>query len=213
MYIILFKEDGERYTSLVEGVHFETEKEKIEEIDRCRKEALASGYKGELKIVEATEEEQELYSTNEYVLDQSTGKPVLRPPYVPTIRELAETKWREIKTARDTAEQSGCPYMGKVIDSDQTSVQRISIAVQAAQAAIASEEDFFIEWTMQDNSVVRMNAEQVIGMSAALALYSNKLHEQARGIRAQIDKIVRAFEKGGDEAEARGKIEKLEWCN
>lgn len=81
--------------------------------------------------------------------------------------------------------------MGKTLDSDSTSVQRISIAVQAAQGALAaSVEGFTMDWTMQDNTIIAMTAEQVIGMSAALAAYSNALHERARVLRDQIEQIV-----------------------
>lgn len=114
-----------------------------------------------------------------------------------SIPKIANQKWAEVKTARDEAEQVGCPYMDKTLDSDTTSVQRIAIAVQAAQQAItAGAVDFTLDWTMQDNSTIKMTAEQVIGMSAALAAYSNNLHEQARQCREQIEQIAANYEAG-----------------
>lgn len=127
-----------------------------------------------------------------YVRDPKSGKPVSAPPPpLPSIENVASSTWEAIKAARDAAEQAGCPYMGKTLDSDSTSVQRISIAVQAAQGALAaSVEGFTMDWTMQDNTIIAMTAEQVIGMSAALAAYSNALHERARVLRDQIEQIV-----------------------
>lgn len=115
-------------------------------------------------------------------------------PAEPTMAELKTAKWAEIKSTRDTLEQSGVPYMGKTIDSDTTSVQRIAIAVQAAQAAISAGTDFSLDWTSQDNTVLTMTAAQVVGMSVALAMYSDQLHQTARGLREQIDAATSAEE-------------------
>lgn len=105
----------------------------------------------------------------------------------PTMDELKVAKWVEIKSKRDALEQSGVAYLGKVIDSDTVSVQRIAVAVQAAQAAISASTDFTLDWTCQDNTVLTMTAAQVVGMSVALATYSNQLHQTARELRDQIE--------------------------
>lgn len=105
----------------------------------------------------------------------------------PDIVELRANKWAQIKAERDRLEQSGVPYLGKILDSDTVSVQRIAIAVQAAQAAIAAGQPFTLEWTTQDNTPLTMNAGQVVGMSVALAMYSDSLHQAARALREQIE--------------------------
>ena len=207
MYIGLFKENGERYTSIVFGIHFNNEEEKQNAIERCRREAVDGGYNGDLLAVELSNEEQELYQTNEYVRNIENGKPTLRPPYVPSIDELAESTWATAKTARDAAEQAGCPYLGKVLDSDSISVQRINTAVQAAQVATAQKQEFAVDWTMQDNSVLTMSIQDVLGMPVALAAYSNQLHEKARQCRENIDRIVSDYKAGTiSEAEARSAL-------
>lgn len=149
-----------------------------------------------------------------YIRDAKTGKPVSAPaPALPSIEDVAASTWSAIKAARDFAEQSGCPYLGKTLDSDQLSVQRISIAVQATQGALAAgAADFALDWTMQDNSVVKMTAAQVIGMSAALAAYSNRLHEKARALRETLDAIVADFADGTvSEADAKSAIEAIDF--
>lgn len=173
--------------------------------------ALADDYGGEEKLlaegyVVISEEDWHHYIGNRgtgdngtgYIRDPKTGKPVSAPlPPLPPVEDVAASTWEAIKAARDAAEQSGCPYMGKTLDSDSTSVQRISIAVQAAQGALAAGvEGFVLDWTMQDNTVVAMTAEQVIGMSAALAAYSNELHERARVLREQIEQVVADYRAG-----------------
>lgn len=111
------------------------------------------------------------------------------PPSRP-LEEIKDEKWNEIKNIRDQKEQSGVTYMGKVLDSDTLSVQRISIAVQAAQTALAAGQDFAIDWTCADNTTLSMTAEEVIGIPVALAHYSNSLHQIARELREQIEKAT-----------------------
>lgn len=189
MHYAKFDAQGERITSIVQGINFYD--------DNGLQKYIDDGF---IKISDA---DQALYATNNYIRDTKTGRPILRPVNVPTVQEVANQKWTEIKTARDAAEQSGCPYMDKTLDSDTTSVQRIAIAVQAAQQSItAGAVDFTLDWTMQDNSTIKMTANEVIGMSAALAAHSNSLHERARQCREQIEQIAVDYEKGEMDEEA-----------
>lgn len=61
MWVGLFKENGERYTSLALGVHFNSEEEKLQAIEKVREEAKENGYEGILIATELTEEQQEYY--------------------------------------------------------------------------------------------------------------------------------------------------------
>ena len=102
------------------------------------------------------------------------------------LEELRAAKWEEIKAARDAAEAGGFAYLGRWIDSDARSVQRIAGAVQAAQKAVKLGQPFAIEWTCADNSVLQLDADGMTAMPAALAMHANALHEQARALRAVI---------------------------
>lgn len=105
-------------------------------------------------------------------------------------RTLAQAKTDahdQINSRRDTLEASGFTYLGKPFDSDSRSVQRISVACLAAQAAIAAAEPFSIDWTAQDNSVVTLDGEAMIAMPAALASYALELHNHAKDCKAEID--------------------------
>ena len=122
-------------------------------------------------------------NNNAYIKEVDGGYQIIGIPE-PTLDEIKAKKWEEIKAERDKAEQSGCPYMGSVLDSDSLSVQRINTAVQAAQVV---GDKFEVDWTMQDNSVVHMTYVDVLGMPAALAIFSNQLHVKARLLREQIN--------------------------
>ena len=130
-------------------------------------------------------------------VDLTTLKIVEYTPSGPTLSELQAAAWSRIKAERDRREQSGAPYLGKVLDSDEKSVTRISISVQAAQAAISAGTAFSLDWTTQDNSVVTMTASEVVGMSVALATHSNGLHLAARAVH---EKILAATDTAGVEA-------------
>ena len=147
--------------------------------------------------IEISGEDQAFYVSGDYIRDVATGKPAPKPPYVPTLTELQAAAWSRIKAERDRREQSGTPYLGKILDSDEKSVTRISIAVQAAQAAISAGTPFSLDWTMQDNSVITMTAAEVVGMSVALATHSNALHLAARAVH---EKILAATDAAGVEA-------------
>ena len=142
----------------------------------------------EQQFVSCGDDVEQGYLFNGGVFSESPG---------PTLAELQDQSWLRIKAERDRREQAGAPYLGKALDSDEKSVTRISIAVQAAQAAISAGTSFSLDWTMQDNSVVSMTAAEVVGMSVALATHSNGLHLAARAVR---EKILAATDAAGVEA-------------
>lgn len=93
----------------------------------------------------------------------------------------------QINSLRDNFEQAGFPYMDKVIDSNPVSVQRITVAVQAAQAALGAGQSFSIDWTTQDNSTLPLDAISMMGMPVALAIFAKDLHAIARIKKDLID--------------------------
>jgi len=95
-------------------------------------------------------------------------------------------QWELVKAGRDAAETAGFIYMGKLLQSDERSVARITGATQAAQKAIELGLPFAIDWTCDDNTVLSLDAEGMTGMPAALAAYVNTLFEQGRVLRQAI---------------------------
>jgi len=144
-------------------------------------------------VESVSKEEFDKYCTRQYQ-KSADGNPEKITPVGPTLAQQKDSKWDEIKAERDRREQAGVPYLGKVLDSDEKSVTRISIAVQAAQIAISAGMEFTLDWTCQDNSVLTMIAAQTVGMSVALAQYSDSLHQTARRLREQIEAAATAEE-------------------
>lgn len=91
---------------------------------------------------------------------------------------------RRINKARDEKEANGFQAFGKVFDSDQRSIQRISLAVHAATAM---GDGFVIDWTCKDNSVVALSYAQVLQLPMIMAAAGMALHVKARDLKAQID--------------------------
>lgn len=109
-----------------------------------------------------------------------------------TLADVKAKRWSEVKRHRDLLEAAGFPYMGKVLDSDERSVQRITTVVQAAQAALGAQQPFLISWTCADNSQLALDATAVVGMPVALAIYADQLHQTARALRSQIEAATSA---------------------
>lgn len=89
-----------------------------------------------------------------------------------------------LTVARDAAERAGFLAYGKTFDADSVSLQRISIAVQAAQAI---GESFTINWTCADNSTITLDYAQMLALPAIMAQAANTLHIKARSLKSQID--------------------------
>ncbi len=107
-----------------------------------------------------------------------------------TLQDLRAMKWDEIKTLRDALEATSFPYLGKIIDSDARSAQRITAAVQSADAAQRAGIAFSMDWTCADNSALTLDGPAMQGMPVALAQYADALHQHARALRARIEEAT-----------------------
>ena len=151
------------------------------------------GYKNN-KIIVVANTETELEKMNKYCqfdkIEETDKEYIMyNGEYVCEVPldELKQAKREEINAARDNAEQGGFEYMGKIFDSDIVSCIRIQGAAQSMQAAAMAEEVPTITWTCQDNSTVELTAQELVGLSVALAEWSNTCHEKATALKAQID--------------------------
>ena len=105
------------------------------------------------------------------------------PPPVPTLADAKAAAVAAVKRRRDLLETQGFMHMGRLFDSDERSVLRIT---QAALTAQVFGPAFSIDWTAADNSVVTLDQAAMLGMPAALAVRANALHQYAAGLKAQI---------------------------
>jgi hypothetical protein len=73
-----------------------------------------------------------------------------------------------------------------VFDIDAQSQVRLQNAYSLAVDAKAAGQPFSIEWTLANDSVVTLNANQMIALGKAVFSHINDLHATARDARQQI---------------------------
>lgn len=91
-----------------------------------------------------------------------------------------------INAERNRREQTSFPYLGRPIDSDPVSVQRITVAQATAQMAIAAGVPYSVDWACADNSILTLDAMGVLGMMQALGSYGLALHMYSRSLKAAV---------------------------
>jgi hypothetical protein len=96
-------------------------------------------------------------------------------------------KWSQIKAARDAEENGGFDTSWGRFDSDPASQTKLIGAAQLASIALAQGAPFGIEWTLQDNTSVPLDANQMISVGVALAAHIDAAHQRGRQLRAQIE--------------------------
>jgi hypothetical protein len=99
-------------------------------------------------------------------------------------------KWTDIKNTRNSLEFGGFTWNNYEFDSDTISQTRIQGAVQLAQLAISNSSPFSIDWTLKNNSIVVLSAEEMIQVGLSLANHVTSIHEISRGLKQQIDSAI-----------------------
>lgn len=107
-----------------------------------------------------------------------------------TLDDRKTQKWVEIRGARDAAEFGGFTWDGSTFDSDATSQSRIMGAAQLAQL----DPTFTVDWTLADNSVRTLSADDMVAVGVALGQHVATQHATARTLRAQIQAAATAAE-------------------
>ncbi len=115
---------------------------------------------------------------------------VVYPKPAPTDAELLEAakpaKITELKTERDSKEVEPIIYQGCSFDYDSKARERISAAIIALEVAGTSAT---LTWTTADNQDVKVTADDLRCVIAAVAQRSNALHV---AYRASKDKVEQA---------------------
>lgn len=110
------------------------------------------------------------------------------PEGQPVDLELARLAlWQQAKRLRDAKIDAGAVTPSGTVDCDAESRLNISGATTGAIASVIAEQPFSIVWTLQDNSVVTLNAQQMMLMGLAVLSHINAAHNQARLHRAAIE--------------------------
>lgn len=100
-----------------------------------------------------------------------------------TLQDLKDAQWTAIKQARSAAEYAGFSWDGSVFDSDAISQNRITGAVTLATLSAS----FSIGWTLKDNTVRTLSAQEMCAVGAALGTHVAMQFYKAQGLRAQIE--------------------------
>ena len=105
------------------------------------------------------------------------------------IETLRERKIMELKRRRDTAEVEPIEYNGHSFDYDDKARDRINAAIIALSL---QGEGATIDWTTADNQDVKVTANDLRMVIAAVAVRSNKLHTAYREAKAQVGRCTTA---------------------
>lgn len=100
------------------------------------------------------------------------------------IEILRERKIMELKRQRDTAEVEPIEYNGHSFDYDDKARDRINAAIIALSL---QGEDASIDWTTADNQDVKVTANDLRMVIAAVAVRSNALHTAYRKAKEQVE--------------------------
>ena len=107
------------------------------------------------------------------------------------IEILRERKIMELKRQRDSKEVEPIEYNGNLYDYDEKARDRINAAIIALSL---QGEDASIDWTTADNQDVKVTANDLRMVIAAVAVRSNALHTAYRAAKAQVEAAGTAAE-------------------
>lgn len=100
----------------------------------------------------------------------------------PSLDELKQSKINDFKYKRDSLEVEHISYQGYRFDYDDKARDRISAAIIALDVSKGQ-----IAWTTADNTEVMVNADDLRGVIAAVAMRSNELHVRYRQLKEQVE--------------------------
>lgn len=132
----------------------------------------------------------EVYAASIYKREDGVWDDVAQSIVAPTEQQKLDARRaaviEQINTERNRREQTSFPYLGKQIDSDPVSVQRITVATNTAQMALAAGVPYSVDWACADNSILTLDALGVLGMMQSLGSYGLALHMYSRGLKAAV---------------------------
>lgn len=131
------------------------------------------------------------YETLQFLYDFQTRKPIQRVIITPALELIKQHKIAELKAERDSKEVEPITYNGHVFDYDDKARDRINAAIIALSL---QGNDASIDWTTADNQDVKVTANDLRMVIAAVAVRSNALHIAYRKAKAQVEAASTAEE-------------------
>lgn len=105
------------------------------------------------------------------------------------LENVKQRKILMLKRQRDTAEVEPIEYNGHSFDYDEKARDRINAAIIALSL---QGEDASIDWTTADNQDVKVTANDLRMVIAAVAVRSNKLHTAYRIAKEKVEEATTA---------------------
>ena len=104
------------------------------------------------------------------------------------LENVKQHKIMELKRQRDTAEVEPIAYNGHLYDYDSKARDRISAAIIALDVQTAqTKATAVIDWTTADNQDVKVTANDLRMVIAAVAVRSNTLHTAYRAAKEKVE--------------------------
>ena len=152
-------------------------------------EGFASVFNGKWENIEDNRGKEYWLADDEYGTPAKTMKELGAFPAnavftapAKTLEQLKADKINELKSIRDAEEAEPISYQGYRFDYDSKARDRISAAIIALDVSKGQ-----IAWTTADNTEVMVNADDLRGVIAAVAMRSNELHVKYRKLKEQVE--------------------------
>ena len=158
----------------------------IHEYDKAGDKAyLEQGYH------DVTSDDLKKYETLQFLYDFETGKPIQCVIISPALEVIKQRKIAELKAQRDVAEVEPIIYQGYSFDYDEKARERINAAIIALEVTGTSAT---LTWTTADNQDVKVTADDLRCVIAAVAQRSNALHVAYRVAKGKVEQATSVAE-------------------
>lgn len=104
-----------------------------------------------------------------------------------SFEQIKEDALIELKARRDAKEYGPFLYNGMTFDGDLDAQRRLSVLVSAAKSAIAAGHSFTKDFTLADNTVVQLTAEDFVGIEMAKLWQVDAAFQEYRAKKAAIE--------------------------
>jgi hypothetical protein len=103
------------------------------------------------------------------------------------LEDLQADLWKSVKAMRADKKAAGTPIPGiGTVQTDDVSTQNITGLVTMAQIAASTQQPFSEPFTLADNTVVDLDAAQMVALGVAVGKYVSDVYAKARELREVI---------------------------
>ena len=107
--------------------------------------------------------------------------------YVAPLDDQKNARWLDARNYRDQIANGSCSTPSGIVQTDDASKLRINGAVAMAMLSKSAGTASSIAWTLNDNSVVMLDADAMIAVGVAVGTFVANCQNNGTAIRAQID--------------------------